>query len=74
MRLRRRSVVEERLRSSVVVTLESGQSFSGVLWEWDDRVLVLRDAVAHDIPDQGSVGVDGELLLPSLNVAYLQRP
>lgn len=75
MSLSRRSVLGSRLRMKVIVTLHSGEAFSGVLWEADERVWVLRNAEAVGIGERGSnVAVDGELVVLAENVAYAQRP
>lgn len=59
-----------RLRESVIVTLNSGATFSGVLLDADVSTLILTRAVlaAEDVP------VDGELLLRWSEVAYVQKP
>ena len=71
----RSRVLRSRMRSQVLVTTHENTSFSGVLWESDDRVLVLRNAAAVKAgPDQSNLPLDGELVLPWLDVAYIQRP
>lgn len=67
-------VVESQVRESVIVTLKSGDAFRGVLFEHDDRALVLRNAVALSAATQTMQPVDGELVVLWVDVAYLQRP
>lgn len=68
-RHRLESCVRGRLRDHVVVTLKSGETFSGVLFEADRSTVVLVRAEAQ--PD---VPVDGELLLRWSEISYVQRP
>lgn len=68
------SLLNLRLREKVIVTLKSGEAFSGLLWEADDKVWVLRDAVAIGVASKPSVGVDGEVILLADTVAFAQRP
>lgn len=71
----RRSILDQRLRQRVIVTLHSGESFVGVLWEADAAAWVLRNAEAIDPENRGqNVAVDGELVVLAENVAYAQRP
>lgn len=60
----------DRIRENVIVTLKAGHTFSGVLYEFDARSLVLVQAVE----EQGQVVVDGELLLRWVDVAFVQKP
>lgn len=60
----------KRQRESVIVTLKAGPTFSGILFEFDARSLVLINAVE----EQGQVSVDGELLLRWDDVAFVQKP
>lgn len=71
---RRRSerALQSRMRQRVIVTTKTGESFSGVMFERDALMLVLRDAV-HLQPN-AQVPVDGELLVPWAEVAYVQSP
>lgn len=67
--------VADRICSRVVVTLKSGDAFSGVLFEADGGALVLRDAAALGAGQEGvNVPLDGELLMLLADVLYLQRP
>lgn len=73
--MKRSRLLTARLRERVVVTLKSGQSFSGVLYSHDDKVLVLRDTAALEAADDKSnVPVDGELLVLWPDVAWIQKP
>lgn len=70
----RHRLLRARLRRRVLVTCKSGVSFAGVLFEADDRSLLLRDAVMLAVPERGEVRVDGEVLVLREDVAYLQIP
>lgn len=70
------SVLEQRTREQVIVTLTTGEAFSGLLWEVDDKAWVLRDAVALGSASARravGVGVDGEVILLAGMVAFAQR-
>jgi hypothetical protein len=54
----------------VVVTLHSGEGFTGLLADQDAESLLLRSAQA--LP--AGRDVDGELLIPRRDVHYLQKP
>lgn len=70
-----RGLLAERLRRKVLVTMKSGDGFSGVLFLADRDCLVLREAVAVAYgPRSESVPVGGELLLLRADVAYVQLP
>jgi hypothetical protein len=59
----------------VLVTLKSGESFSGVLWEADGGALVLRETSAIGAGEKRTdLPLDGELLILLPDVAYIQRP
>lgn len=64
--------LEDRLRRQAVVTLKTGGSFTGVLYEYDAKALVLRNAQAIGDPPAPHVAVDGELLVLWAEVAYMQ--
>lgn len=71
----RSRVLRSRLRSQVFVTTHEGATFAGVLWEADDKALVLRNAEALKVgPDSSNVALDGEVVLLMFDVAYIQRP
>jgi hypothetical protein len=68
-------LLRERLCDKVVVTLKTGAAFGGVLFEADDRVVILRTAHALEVARPGdNVVVDGELVLFRSDIEYLQRP
>lgn len=67
------SLLESRLRERVVVTLQSGEAFAGVLFEVDERVWVLRSAEAL-AANQRPVPVDGEVVVLTENIAYANKP
>lgn len=71
----RSKVLRSRLRSQVFVTMHDGSSFGGVLWEADDKALVLRNAQALSAgPDSTNLPLDGEVVLLMFDVAFIQRP
>jgi len=65
-------LVRSHVRSRFVVTMQSGDTFEGLLDEADDLTVVLVDAWA--VTEQSRVQVDGRLFLPRVEVAYMQRP
>ena len=71
----RSKVFRSRLRDQVLVTTHNGSTFSGVLWECDDKALVLRNAAAVGAgPDKSNLPLDGEIVILLFDVAYIQRP
>lgn len=70
--MRRDRLLRELLRERFVVTLKSGETFDGLLDDWDDRNLLFIDTYA--VTEKTRVQLDGAgLWLPRENVAYLQR-
>jgi small nuclear ribonucleoprotein (snRNP)-like protein len=70
----RSRIIASRLRDLVLVTLKSGESFSGVLYSFDKTALVLRAAEAIGQGERKTnLPLDGELLVLLENVAYIQR-
>jgi len=69
----RRRLIDDLERVRVVVTLDNGEAFEGILLDADDGHTVLVDA-AQLSPEDVRVPVDGQLWLPTENIAYLQRP
>jgi len=70
-----RRLLRERLRHRVVVTLKTGEAFSGVLYAADAEVLILRDAEAIGVGERRSnLVVDGEVLILRGDVSYMQIP
>lgn len=65
-------VVRGLVRSQFTITTHDGQTWQGVLIEVDETTLVLRQASVIDANGQ-NVAADGEVLLPRLDVAYMQR-
>lgn len=66
--------MKSRLRSNAVVTLKDGQSFGGVLWEFDSSALVLRNCQALGAGEnRTNVPVDGELVVLLPDIAHIQR-
>lgn len=71
---RRSRLLAERLAQQVIVTLKSGDAFSGVLWDADDRVWVLRNAQALAAGKDGAaLPLDGEVIVLSADVLHAQR-
>lgn len=72
---RRSRLLQERIADRVVVTLKTGESFAGVLWDADDKLWILRSARALGAGQDGSdIPIDGEVLVLSDDVLYAQRP
>lgn len=65
-------VFRDRKRSVFIVTTKDGRAFRGVLFDFDKRCMVLRNAEA--LEGSGPILVDGELLLLWADVAFLNRP
>lgn len=64
-----------RRRRRVLVTLKTGEAFSGVLFAVDRDAIVLREAVAVAYGARSeNVAVDGEALILRPDIAYLQLP
>lgn len=72
--LSRRSgrVLRLRISKTVIVTLKSGDSYRGALFDSDPEALVLRNAEA--LGSSRNVSVDGEVLILRADIATLQRP
>lgn len=68
-------LLADRRRRQVLVTLKTGEAFSGVLFAVDREVIVLREAVAVAYGARSeNVAVDGEALILRSDIAYLQLP
>lgn len=65
-------LVKSHLRTRFLVTLKTGEAFEGLLYEVDDRTLVLADAYAVDPTARQQV--DGHLFIARADVAYMQVP
>ncbi len=70
--MRRDRLLRDLLRERFVVTLKSGETFDGLLDQWDDAHMSFIDAYAVTTTRRNSV--DGVLYLPRAEVAYMQRP
>lgn len=71
----RSKILTSRLREKVLVTLKSGESFSGVLYSHDRTALVLRSAAAVGMGERKTdLPLDGEVLLLWADVAWVQIP
>jgi hypothetical protein len=55
-----------------VVTRRTGGPFSCVLLGADSHALLLREAA--QLAARDAVGIDGELIVPRADIAYIQRP
>lgn len=66
-------IIRRTLRERFVVTLHGGESFEGILMDADAKTIHLVDGFLID-PKRSRVPVDGDLYLPRIEVAYLQRP
>jgi small nuclear ribonucleoprotein (snRNP)-like protein len=68
-------VLSALLLERVVVTLKSGESFTGILYSHDDKALVLRDTEAVGAGEnRTNLPIDGELLVLMADVAWIQKP
>ena len=66
-------LVRDALRSRFAVTLHTGETVEGLLWEADDVTVVLVDAVT--LTERGNrTSIDGWVYLPRPSVLYMQRP
>jgi hypothetical protein len=68
---RRDRIMRSHLRYRLVVTTHEQATWDGVLIDADDRTLVLRDVEAVQT-DGTRVPADGEVLVPRVDVAYVQ--
>ena len=65
-------LLRSRLRHRAIVTLKDGTAFSGVLFESDREVFVLRNAELLEAgPKREPVPVDGEVLILRADLLYL---
>lgn len=69
-----RHVLRRRHLKVVIVTLKTGETFRGVLWQHDSEALVLRNTESLRGNEAAGVAVDGELILQRADVAFIQRP
>lgn len=69
-------LLKKQMRQRFHVTLTTGETFDGLLDEWDGNYLILLDAgqlIAASNTETVRVKVDGQLFLPREHIAYLQR-
>lgn len=66
-------VLADRYRDRVVVTLKSGDTFTGALWVSDLTAVVLRGASTVDQTNR-SVPIDGDLILFLADISFIQKP
>jgi small nuclear ribonucleoprotein (snRNP)-like protein len=70
--MRRDRLLKQYLRERFVVTLKTGETFDGLLDDWDTQTVQLVNPVA--VGEKARVQVDGQILLPRDQIAYMQRP
>lgn len=68
------SALSRREREQIVVTMKTGETFSGVLWEETEREIILRGAAGVSMDRGNDIGIDGELLVFVSDIAYVQKP
>lgn len=66
-------LLKARLRDVFVFTMLDGSAWRGLLYAADEKTLAIREA-ERLTPDAPGTPVDGELLLPRDQLAYMQRP
>lgn len=69
-----RTVLRRRRLKRIIVTLKSGATFDGVLWEHDSEAWVLRNAEVIGLGKADRVPVDGEVVLMVKDIDFTQRP
>lgn len=69
---RRDRIVRSMRRFRLVVTLKDGSTWDGVLFDSDERTLLLYDATAIQ-SDRSRVSADGDVLLHREDVSYIQH-
>lgn len=71
----RTRVIASRVRDRVIVTLKSGESFSGLLLTHDSKALVLQQTHALGAGERSTdLPLDGELIVLLPDVAHIQKP
>lgn len=58
-------------RRRVVVNMNGGRAFAGILWARRGPLLVLRNAVMHE-PGGATVPLDGEVVVERARVEFIQ--
>lgn len=73
----RAKLLRRHIRQRFIVTLKTGQTFDGLVDEWDaahltlvNAVIVAQDQSARTYP----APVDGKVWLPQDQIAYMQQP
>lgn len=70
-----RKLLRLRVRRRAIVTLKTGDAFSGVIYDVDAEAIVLREAEALGAGEKRTnLVVDGEVLILRPDVAYVQLP
>ncbi len=73
--MRPSKLLRARVRQRVLVTLKSGEVFTGVLFEADPHAWCLRGAAAVGAGEnRTNLPVDGELIVLAADIAYCQLP
>lgn len=67
-------LIRRQLRRQVVVELQSGETFRGLLVAADARTILMTRVELLRSEQAASVSVDGDLLIPRGDVKYMQRP
>lgn len=67
-------VISRQARRRVIVTATSGDAFTGLLVDADRRSVRLVDAAALTGAQSTPTPVDGDLLIPRDQIAYVQFP
>ena len=70
---RRSTSLASLTKRRAIVTLKSGESFAGVVFDVDREMVLLRNAELLTAGER-AVPVDGEVLILRADVAYLQFP
>lgn len=71
----RSRLLRARLRHRVILTLRTGETWDGLLFDLDRQAWVLRDVTAVGVgANRTNVAVDGELLVLVEDIAYVQLP
>jgi len=69
--VRRDRLIRHAVRSRFLVTLDSEETFEGVLFDWDEGHLILADASSVS-PKGDRLKIDESLWLPRARVKYMQ--
>ena len=71
----RSRVLTSRFRERVLVTTKAGDTFDGVLYSGDDKLIVLKSASAVGAGENSTnLPLDGEILVYVADVSHIQRP